>query len=77
MHDFDEIWQDVKANRRRRDGCKRHRFDQQQQRRFGERATCINCGSQMRLTDVAQYIAGYEAAGGNADEIWPNWRGRS
>lgn len=28
----------------------------------------------MQITDIGQYIDGYEAHGGNADDIWPGYR---
>ena len=52
--------------------CQRHLFGGDTLK-LGERPTCKNCGGQMQITDIGQYIAGYEAHGGTADDIWPGY----
>lgn len=69
---------EVRANNELLNGCKRHKFegsiplDMVERYRF--RAVCVNCGGWMRLTDVNQYIRGFEAAGRSGNEIWQGWR---
>jgi hypothetical protein len=77
--DTRKIWEEVKANRAKLDACPRHRFtggDTILGLRIGQKMTCTVCGGQMELTDVGQYIRGYEAAGKPADDIWPGFRGK-
>ena len=64
------LWQDAKDNVDRLHGCARHRFDAVQP---GKRVTCLECGGVMSLSDIGNYIRGYVAAGGAADDIWPGW----
>lgn len=66
------IWEDVKANSARLRACARHRFDGDFQ--IGKRKVCLVCGGGMSLTDIGNYIRGYEAAGGNADAVWPGFQ---
>jgi len=77
MSDFSEqtkgIWAEVKANQAKRKQCKRHRILPEDWA-FGRRITCRECGAWMQATDLIYYIEGYEAAGGNADDIWPGYR---
>jgi hypothetical protein len=71
--DLLEIAAAAKANSVRLAGCKRHRF-------VGGKATlgakydCLECGGRADNGYVYGYIAGYEAAGGVADDIWPGYR---
>lgn len=64
----------IRARHAREAACPKHRFEGLQSVRFGEKFTCLNCGVQMRLTDIGQYIRGYQAAGGDKDDIWPGWK---
>lgn len=64
---------EVQENRRRVDGGPRHRFEPIKVK-LGQRVRCGECGGEMRLPELGSYIAGYEAAGGNADDIWPGYR---
>lgn len=69
-----ELFEQIKANRRRLDAYPKHRFDLgEPPYRFGEKATCQNCGGSMDLTDIGQYARGYAAAGGNPNDVVPNW----
>lgn len=68
------LWAQVKANRARIEDCKRHRFPGGAGIRLGQKHVCLECGGEMQLTEVGPYIRGYEAAGGNADDIWPSYR---
>jgi hypothetical protein len=63
------IWEQVKANSAKLQACKLHRFEAQQVK-LGQKMNCLNCGGMISLTDIGYYIRGYEAHGGNADDIW-------
>ena len=66
------IWEQVKANSAKLRSCNRHRFEASQVK-LGQKMICLNCGGTISLTDVGYYIRGYEANGGNADDIWPGF----
>ncbi|WP_448043834.1 hypothetical protein [Bradyrhizobium liaoningense] len=68
----DALWEQVKANSARIRGCKRHRFEAKPVK-LGQKQTCLECGGQISLTDMGNYIAGFVAAGGDANAIWPGW----
>lgn len=70
MIDAKGLWAEVQENSRKVRGCKRHRFGHETVT-LGMKINCENCGGFLRLTDIGQYIAGYEAAGGKAEDIWP------
>lgn len=72
--DAKRILEEVKENNRKIDACKRHRFSGETLP-FGKKYTCLECGGQMKGTDIMSYIQGYEAAGGHCDDIFPGWRG--
>ena len=38
-----------------------------------KKVTCNECGGSMCLTELSGYMAGFEAAGGNANDVWPGW----
>jgi hypothetical protein len=69
------LWEQVKANNAALNACKRHRFEARPVK-LGEKQTCLECGGKIQLTDLGQYIAGYVAAGGNVDDIWPGYNGK-
>lgn len=69
------LWDQVKANGAALNGCKRHRFMGGRIEKLGQKYTCAACGGQMGLVDIGNYIKGYEAAGGSADDIWPDYHG--
>lgn len=65
---------EVRQNLARRDACPRHRFPARGATYvMGEKLTCEVCGSQMKLTEVGQYIRGFVAAGGTATDVMPDW----
>ena len=68
------IWEQVKANRAKLDGCARHRFEGVRQVKLGSKHVCLVCGGEMGLTSIGDYIKGYEAHGGSVDDIWPGYR---
>lgn len=70
------LFEEIRRNRELLDACPRHLFrcllDPDEIRAaFGRRVECLNCHGQLLLTDINQYIRRYEAAGGNANDIWP------
>lgn len=67
----------IKANREALDKCPKHAFDYPTERRlnFGEKLTCRNCGGKMDAVQAFVYCQGFEAAGGNPNEIIENFRG--
>jgi len=54
-------------------GCKRHCFGAAKPLQLGQKLTCQNCGGTMGLTDIGNYIRGYQAAGGAATDIITDW----
>lgn len=73
--DVKQIFEDVKANIAKLLACKRHRFTAGVRPAFGQKLTCQECGGTMGLMSAGEYIRGYEAAGGNADDVWPGYHG--
>lgn len=70
MIDGKSLWEQVKANSKRLNECPRHSFDETEVR-LGQKLTCKCCGGTMSLTDIGNYIKGFEAAGGFASTVWP------
>jgi hypothetical protein len=70
--DSKNLWEEVKANLRKLSACPKHKFPGGKVR-VGERVRCENCGGEMGLSNIGSYIAGYEAAGMPADDIWPGY----
>jgi hypothetical protein len=75
------LWAQVKANRDRLDGCKRHRFpaevpgiEQGVGGMFGRKIECLNCKGMMDLVALNYYVRGFEAAGGDPNSVLPGWR---
>lgn len=73
------LFERVKANRAKLDACPRHFFrcdltPDEIRAAFGQRLPCLRCEGTMLLTEINQYIRGYEAAGGNANDIWPDFK---
>ena len=66
------IWEQVKENSRKLHACKRHRFPGGKVK-LGDKARCLECGGELGLVPIGEYIRGYEAAGGLAADIWPDW----
>lgn len=72
------LFEHIKRNRTKLDACPRHSFEcamtpDEFRAAFGQRLVCTRCNGAMLLTEIGQYIRGYEAAGGNADDIWPDF----
>jgi hypothetical protein len=72
-----ELWAQAVTNNQKLNSCGRHRFTDPLppvEQRFQAKLTCCVCGGAMRLTDMYQYIRGYEASGKDGGDIWPYWR---
>jgi len=67
------IWDKVKENHRKLNACVKHRFPGGRIAKIGDKVTCLECGGQMGLVNICEYIAGYVAHGGSADDIWPGF----
>lgn len=72
--DFKGLWQRAQDNRGKIDACPCHVFPANTVVQFGGKVTCERCGGTMGLVEAFRYVQGYEAAGGLANDIWPNFR---
>jgi hypothetical protein len=63
------IWEEVKENRRKLDGCAKHQFGDIVVVGRPMRVACKNCGGLMDPLDVLLYQRGYAAAGGDPDDV--------
>lgn len=68
--DYKGILAEIRENSRKLAACKRHTFSVSAPLRLGHKMTCVHCGGQMNIVDIGYYIDGYEAAGGDADDVW-------
>lgn len=66
-----QIWDQVKANSTRLQECKLHHFTGRPA--TGIKWRCTRCDGEMSGSDVLWYIRGYEAHGGQADDVVPGW----
>lgn len=72
--DSKAIYKRVRINRIRLDACPKHRFDVATFAiKFGAKSTCLECGGEMSVLDVAQYVRGYGAAGGDPNDVLPGF----
>jgi DNA-directed RNA polymerase subunit RPC12/RpoP len=70
------LFKRAKINRIKLDGCTLHRYDPEAFAiMFGAKAVCMNCGGEMGVLEIAQYIRGYIAAGGNPNLVLPGYFG--
>ena len=70
MAEFDNLFKQIKANRAKLIGCARHRIDPDTYK-FGKKMTCLACGGEIDGMELSSYVRGYQAAGGNPEDIWP------
>lgn len=73
--DTKAVFAEVQNNSARLSACKQHRFAGGKPV-LGGKNECLECGGKLGNTDVLYYVAGYEAGGGSADDIWPGWHAR-
>ncbi|MFA6619298.1 MAG: hypothetical protein WCT23_09550 [Candidatus Neomarinimicrobiota bacterium] len=71
--DVKGIWKEVQENQKKLRGCKRHCFGAAKPLQLGQKLICQNCGGVMGLSDIGNYIRGYQAAGGAATDIITDW----
>lgn len=66
----------IKANQAKLDGCKKHFFETTKEPPypFGMKYTCANCGVLLDSIKAFHYALGFEAAGGNPNEIIEGFR---
>lgn len=73
--DAKAILAEVRENHAKLRACKKHRFPAiGDNYRLGQRMRCLACGGDMSLTDAVMYLRGYIAAGGNAQDVFPDWK---
>lgn len=82
MKDAGKLWAEISANNDKLNACPRHFFELPDEAiaegmgaLFGKKLTCLRCHGSLRLTDINQYIRGFEAAGGNPNDVLPGWNG--
>lgn len=76
--DYSIIVEEIKSNQKRLDSCKQHRFPtwpppEVLAFKFRHKVTCCNCGGEMDALQAASYTRGYVAAGGNGNDVIPDW----
>lgn len=64
-----ELWNEVRANRKKLNACPKHRFGSFVGTALRMKATCDNCGGTVPLSEAMIYADGYKAAGGNPDDV--------
>lgn len=64
----------IRKNSNLLDACPRHEFTGEKMPP-GNKYTCLICGGEMKGRDVLFYIQGYQAAGGDCNDIYPGWNG--
>lgn len=65
----------IRDNQDKLFGCKAHAFgDIAPPYEFGAVWKCQNCGGDMKALDAFRYIQGYEAAGGNPNDVLNGWK---
>lgn len=66
---------EVKANQNRLDGCARHLFEiGEPPYQFGMKLTCQRCGGVIDAVKAFVYVQGYEAAGGDPNDVIPGFK---
>ena len=66
---MESILCEVKANHAKKNSCSLHQFDAPPKMKLGQYYFCKNCGWKTRIVEIGHYARGYEAAGGNPDDI--------
>lgn len=71
-----ELLAEIKANQERLNKCSRHRFDKLPNPpfRFRQKFKCQCCGGEMDALQAFAYALGYEAHGGDPNDIIANFR---
>lgn len=74
-----KLWAQVKENALALERCKAHKFEgfaENWWRMPNMRLRCVNCGGEMCANDALHYVRGYQAAGGNGDDVIKGWSKR-
>ncbi len=78
--DVNTAWAEAVANVEKLNACPRHHFEMTDEQvkagpaaLFGGKLTCLKCNGRMDMLHVNQYVRGYMAAGGNANDIMPGY----
>ena len=73
--DVKQMWAEAQDRNRRWRECPKHRFPEKPDGyRLGDKPRCLVCGVDAKLGEIGDYIRGYQAAGGNAADIMPDWK---
>ena len=79
--DFGALLAKAQENRKRLDACPRHYFpgpvpgiEEGVGAMLGRKMVCTRCNGMMDLVALNFYVRGYEAHGGNGNDILPGWR---
>ena len=67
--DAASLLRDIQANRQKLNACPKHSFIWENRLKFGQKLECKNCGGRMDAVQAFVYCQGFEAAGGNPNEI--------
>lgn len=66
---------EIRANRDKLDACPKHLFEiGPPPYRFGAKFTCSNCAGYMDAVQAFRYCQGYEAAGGDPNDVMPGFK---
>jgi hypothetical protein len=73
--EMQQLWEEVKENNRKWRRCPKHFFPHKDGV-YGLRAkaTCANCGAWADLSAVMDYTRGYVAAGGDPNDVFPDFK---
>jgi hypothetical protein len=72
--DSKALFAEVKANAAKLTACKQHHVDLgEPPYKFGMTCICTNCGGTMKAVDLFRYVQGFEAAGGNPNDVVPGY----
>lgn len=72
--DFQAKLEAIRLNRNMLNSCPRHSFGQFGVAYLGATLKCHRCGGEMDLVAISHYIRGYEAHGGNGNDILSAWK---
>lgn len=66
----------IKENQRKLDYCPRHQFEPMEPPyKMGQKFECKRCGGFLNAINAYAYVRGYEAHGGNADDVMLGFNG--
>jgi len=73
MSNSKNILEEVRANIKIKNSCKLHNITPPEELKLGHVFTCNNCGAKIRTNEIGSYIRGYQAAGGDCNDIYEGW----